>query len=691
MLIAAAAAALISCGKSPELENKSDNPESATVKLVANAFTPETKTIIENDYSVSWEVAGEKVYLIELINGEINLFYVNTGYNRIDAKNAEFTYSLNAASGDDFDYYAVYPSGAFSSASAGEYGDNYIGLLLPEVQTPPSGSPIDPAASILLASNENLAAQPASLDFSFKHLAAYGRMTLKGVQTLIGEETLRSITFSPTGKTVSGGMNYYFAPNANNENKPAGTMEAVYPKKSYVVINADNLAVSNEFDVWFACWPFDIAGGETLKVSVTTDTKTYTKTITIPASKSLPFIKGEVSLFTVNMSNGAVADNNLSGTYVILAKDPAQSNPNVYEALTGVQAGSALESQTVTVYGSGFNTSNANIVWTLAKTGAIYNAHNVSGYLNLNDEIEDYNANVQFDPYPLTITKVPGQDYYRIASAIYPSRILARDDSNNYFAFYEETQNNALYLVSATYTPSPEITGVSPESLTWTPEEGTVSKTITVSTNNSTGITVNPTTDDNFTIAITDNDASDGTAVITVTPKAAAGATARNVTLSIKAIKGGTLESAATQLVVTQQGKWTHTFASGELNSSPATLSGKTWTYTATWESMASFGFDSNKGIKIGSGTYPCQAFTLLSSDFTGTITKIIVNSSIPTGGNAKFKVYVNNVQWGAETSPSTSAADYTFTGSGSGQIKISYTNTAYKEFYIKSLTVITE
>ena len=58
MLIAAAAAALISCQKGPELENESDNPEAATVKLVANAFTPETKTVIENDYSVSWEVAG---------------------------------------------------------------------------------------------------------------------------------------------------------------------------------------------------------------------------------------------------------------------------------------------------------------------------------------------------------------------------------------------------------------------------------------------------------------------------------------------------------------------------------------------------------------------------------------------------------------------------------------------------------
>jgi len=235
-----------------------------------------------------------------LKNGNIRETYVNTGYNCVDAKNAEFTFDLfKDTDAADFDYYAVYPFEAYQSVSAGEYGINDIVFYLPEVQTPPSGSPVDPAASILLASNENLAAQPTSLDFSFKHLAAYGRMTLKGVKTLIGAETLESITIYAAGKAVSGGMHYYFAPNANNGNKPAGTMEPKPDaKKSYVVIDAVNITgVSDNFDVWFACLPFNIAGGEVLKVSVTTDAKIYTKTITIAETKSLSFIKGEGGAF----------------------------------------------------------------------------------------------------------------------------------------------------------------------------------------------------------------------------------------------------------------------------------------------------------------------------------------------------------------------------------------------------------
>jgi hypothetical protein len=695
MLIAAAAAALISCGKSPELENKSDNPEVTTIKLVANAFTPETKTVIENDYSVSWEETGEEVKLIELKNGNIRETYVNTGYNRVDAKNAEFTFDLfEDTDAADFDYYAVYPFEVYQSVSAGEYGDNDIVFYLPEVQTPPSGSPVDPAASILLASNENLAAQPASLDFSFKHLAAYGRMTLKGVKTLIGAETLESITIYAAGKAVSGGMHYYFAPNANNGNKPAGTMEPKPDaKKSYVVIDADNIAVSTEFDVWFACLPFNIAGGETLQVSVSTDTKTYTKTITIPASKSLSFIKGEVSLFTVNMSDGTVAENDLSGRYVIVAKDPAQSsNPNAYEALNKEAKGTKLNSESVTVSGT-FITSNANIVWTLMKNGAFYTINDTDFYFLAWDKaLGGDNAKTGYDSCNFTITKVPGQDYYRIASTDTPSRILARDDVNKDFAFYEGTQNNNLYLFPAIM---PEIIGVSPESLTWTQEEGTESKTITVYTNDSQDIFVTKDADAeaNFNVTVTDADATDGIATITVAPKAAAGATARKGTISIYACHG-TGQSAPVTVNLAQPGKWTHTFASGQLNSSPATLSGKTWTYTATWDPYNPtpyFSFNTTKGIQIGSFTNTCQAFTLSSTDFTGTITKIVVNSSIPDKGNAKFKVYVNNVQWGAEISLTTTATDYTFTGSGSGEIKISYTNTAYKEFFIKSLSVMTE
>jgi hypothetical protein len=61
---------------------------------------------------------------------------------------------------------------------------------------------------------------------------------------------------------------------------------------------------------------------------------------------------------------------------------------------------------------------------------------------------------------------------------------------------------------------------------------------------------VSPT--DDFTIQITDGDASDGTAEVKVTPNAAAGAAARNATLSITA-SDGVNTSAATDVALTQQ------------------------------------------------------------------------------------------------------------------------------------------
>jgi hypothetical protein len=134
---------------------------------------------------------------------------------------------------------------------------------------------------------------------------------------------------------------------------------------------------------------------------------------------------------------------------------------------------------------------------------------------------------------------------------------------------------------------------------------------------------------------------------------------------------------------------WTHTFKSGELSSSPATLSDKTWTYVVNPSPY--WGFESARGLQIGSKNKAATAFTLSSSDFAGTVTKIIVNSAIASGGTAKFTVSVGGSQWGLETSPTTTATDYEFTGSESGEIEISYTNTTQKAFYIKSISVTTE
>ena len=131
---------------------------------------------------------------------------------------------------------------------------------------------------------------------------------------------------------------------------------------------------------------------------------------------------------------------------------------------------------------------------------------------------------------------------------------------------------------------------------------------------------------------------------------------------------------------------YTHTFKSGELKVGTVTLSGISWTGEGT---VPFWGFDSNngRGLQIGSGSNPCKAFSLSTSGFEGTITEVVVNASMASGGTAKLSISVGGTSYLSNKALTTTATNYTATGEASGDLVISYTNTA-KAFYIKSISV---
>ena len=131
---------------------------------------------------------------------------------------------------------------------------------------------------------------------------------------------------------------------------------------------------------------------------------------------------------------------------------------------------------------------------------------------------------------------------------------------------------------------------------------------------------------------------------------------------------------------------YTHTFKSGELKVGTVTLSGISWTGEGT---VPFWGFDSNngRGLQIGSGSNPCKAFSLSTSGFEGTITEVVVNASMASSGTAKLSISVGGTSYLSNKALTTTATNYTATGEASGDLVISYTNTA-KAFYIKSISV---
>ena len=137
---------------------------------------------------------------------------------------------------------------------------------------------------------------------------------------------------------------------------------------------------------------------------------------------------------------------------------------------------------------------------------------------------------------------------------------------------------------------------------------------------------------------------------------------------------------------------WSYTFAKDDFGSEysgrvTATFNGLTWNLEmdATF-----FGFDSSngRGLQMGKKAEPATLITLSTEGVTGTIKKLVVNTSGASGTDAVLTVSVGGNQFGEPASVTKSAADYTFEGSASGKLELKWTNSAQAAVYIKSIAI---
>lgn len=123
-------------------------------------------------------------------------------------------------------------------------------------------------------------------------------------------------------------------------------------------------------------------------------------------------------------------------------------------------------------------------------------------------------------------------------------------------------------------------------------------------------------------------------------------------------------------------------------NGSGTADDGVEWTVTSDGSESS---FDNAKGIHYGTGSVAVQYIRLTTSDIEGTIAKVVVNASTASGVSATASVTIGGEAFGGDAqSLSTSAAEYTFTGSASGEIVVLVTkpSSATKAIYVKSIVV---
>jgi len=146
-----------------------------------------------------------------------------------------------------------------------------------------------------------------------------------------------------------------------------------------------------------------------------------------------------------------------------------------------------------------------------------------------------------------------------------------------------------------------------------------------------------------------------------------------------------TLLMAAVNVAVA--GTFSYTFSSKVFSAAGTqTLGGVSWTLATDG---GYFGYDSTKGQQIGSGNNPASYVKLTTTGISGEITSVKVNASTASNASATLYVKVGNADFGSSSALTSTAADYTFTGSATGALEIGFSQpSTSKALYIKSIEV---
>ena len=442
LMLVAVAAMGIACQERFEENIAPINPNEVVMTITAGM--DETRTWIdEANGKVQWS-EGDQLKVIE--NSKT---YRTTTATTIAADGtAKFKVAFPANTTDaEFTYNAIFPATAVVEDEAEKIDAAKVKVILKDQQKPTAAS-FDPAADILVAKQVVADAQPTELNMQFKRLVAMGKMTLNG---LPADAKISQVVFTAGAKDVLAGRNYVNA--ATGKVSEYG----YFGDTNTVTLNYDE-AISTR-DIYFTCNPFEMAAGETFKVKVVCEDKSYTREVEIPEGRSLTFTEGNLATFSVDMTNAQVESvvAFAEGKYVVIAK-----NGSNYYAMKGVKgSGNFMTYAEVNYDGAAttFTTDDDTLVWDIAAVEGGYTLQNNEGKYLYGSNSGNYAY--LGDAQTLTISPVDGTaQQYNIGIKTISERILGFNTNSGQerFAFYKGTQANKLYLVPVIENTQPYFT-----------------------------------------------------------------------------------------------------------------------------------------------------------------------------------------------------------------------------------------
>lgn len=443
--MAAAAIALVSC--QPKEEQFGNNPAGeVTIRVHAQADNlkaadQETKTYIDNTNTIIW---GTGEYMKLALTAGENTTFANSTDASADAFNGEpeamFEFSVTPESASEYVYQGLYPASAASTTN-NENAANYK-VNLPAIQNATASS-YDPAAYIMVAKPETFTSVQTDWLASYRRGTALNKVTLKNVPSGV---SFNKVKITAEGKKLAGGRHF---------NLTTGEGTDVYGTDATIEVLYATPLSGTSVDVWFTSWDAEIAAGEKLTiVAYTTDSKSYTKEITVPEGKTIKFQEGYLNTLGANLSGitPKTVETLEAGNYVVLAKDGS----NYYALKAEKEEG---KERLLSVVYTGNTTSysgSSDLIWSITSSGDSFIFENSGKYLGYKGSSnESYwleaGENWTTDNYLLDVSAQETAGQYYVTLHSNASRYLSKNSSSAFFAFYGNTQQKAdIVFVPAT-------------------------------------------------------------------------------------------------------------------------------------------------------------------------------------------------------------------------------------------------
>ena len=470
-LCAFATLALANCTNDVTDDGGNAPVEKFKMTISAGVGDEDSRTAItydNNKYHLKWNEKGESIGIVEVVDnycGEITRATQKGGDEKVALFETEFSSVI--VGGSTYDYLACYP---YSTDVKFDVQNKQVTMNLPAEQTLTSEGSVDPNSTLLFASyfGEREAGRPYQIGLDFDNVAAYAKVTFKGLK-LNANEVIKDIEFAINDENVciAGPCTYDY----NEEGKATTTACEDGSNKITLHVLDLNLAAGDEasgyavkdFTVYFSALPANVTNFTVTVINA--DGRRYMKTVdaTKTTKGYLPFEKGVIRTITINGDGFEVEKQKIykkvkpgeveSGkNYIIVSQSATSGDTNPYVLKNNSTDAKSLAAVNLTEAGftnkdelTLLNANASDYTWTFTGSDGTFTIASTGNknYLNAakqSEGMEDFvplalgatNQTWKVGTYPL------GSDVYRltIESTTYSGDYIATDRRQTGGLFY---------------------------------------------------------------------------------------------------------------------------------------------------------------------------------------------------------------------------------------------------------------